>query len=83
MKEIKVLNKNELQIHQAKQILKCKSYNFFVCNILDGLQVLSGWEYANDALDSLRDEREVYEYCKKNVKLKVYTRTYLNNITSK
>ena len=72
-----MLNKNELQV------IKNKDYCFFVCDILDGLKVLSGWEYIEDALDSLRDEIEAYEYYKKNCNLKVYTRTYLKSIISK
>tara|TARA_R100001463_G_scaffold505_2_gene2270 strand:- start:1825 stop:2043 length:219 start_codon:yes stop_codon:yes gene_type:complete len=72
-----MLNKNELQV------IKNKDYCFFVCDILDGLKVLSGWEYAEDALDSIRDEEAACKYYKKNYKLKVYTRTYLNSIISK
>ena len=74
MKNKYVLNKNELQV------IKNKSYSFFVCDILDGLKILSGWEYKDDALDSLKEQEEGYEYLKKDSKLKVYTRTYLKMI---
>ena len=55
-------------------------YKYFVCDIYDGLQILSGWEYKEDALDDLGDTEETADYCNYNCELKVYTRRYLETL---
>ena len=57
-----------------------KDYEYFVCDIYDGLDIISGWEYEADAKDFLNDEEELCEDLFYNVELKVYTRKYLNNL---
>ena len=68
------LNKNKLKEWSNKD------YKFFVCDTYDGLDIISGWEYKEDAKDSLNDELEICEDLFYNVELKVYTRKYLNNL---
>ena len=68
------LNNNQLQEFNNKD------YEYFVCDIYDGLDIISGWEYKEDARDSLNDELEICEDLNYNVELKVYTRRYLNNL---
>ena len=69
-----MLNKNELQT------LKNKEYKFFVCNVIEGLEVLCGWEYKEDALDDMNELKEVYEFNCINEELKVYTKRYINTL---
>ena len=42
---------------QSKELViyNNKKYNFFVCNIIEGLEILEGWEYVEDALDDLSE----------------------------
>ena len=64
-----MLNKNELQV------IKNKENKFFVCDVFDGeLNILSGWEYKEDARDQLQDDLETAENVYYNVELKIYTR---------
>ena len=57
-----------------------KDYKYFVCDIYHDLRILSGWEYKEDAKDSLIDTKEDAENCYYNVDLKVYTRRHLENL---
>ena len=51
----------------SKITIDNKDYKYFVC---DGFKILSGWEYKEDAKDSILDEP--------NPKgLKIFSRTYL------
>ena len=38
-----------------------KEYEYFVCDTYDGLGIISGWEYKEDARDALNDEEEICE----------------------
>jgi len=55
-----------------------KDYEFFVCDTYDGLQILSGWEYKEDARDDLKETQEDAENCYYNVDLRVFTRKTIN-----
>ena len=69
------LNKQELKTFNNKD------YKYFVCDIYDEeIQLLSGWEYKEDASDDLGDTEETADYCNYNCELKVYTRRYLETL---
>ena len=68
------INNNQLQEFNNKD------YKFFVCDTYDGLQILSGWEYKEDARDNLKDTQEDAENCYYNVDLRVYTRRHLESL---
>ena len=60
-----------------------KDYNWFVCDTYDGLDIISGWEYKEDARDSLNDELEICEDLNYNVDLRVFTRKTINYLINK
>jgi len=68
------LNKNELQV------INNKDYAFFVCDTIEGLEILSGWEYKEDAIDDMLETKERYDFLCCNEGLKVYTRRHLNTL---
>ena len=68
---------------QENEVLSNKDYKYFVVDIIEGLDILSGWEYKEDALDSMNELKEELEYNTINEELKVYTRRYLNTINKK
>ena len=73
-----MLNKNELQV------IKNKEYKFFVCDIYDGeLNILSGWQYPEDARDQLQQDKADCELASYNVELKVYTRKTIKSLLNK
>ena len=79
------LNNNKIELNEklnlANTLNKCnKDYEYFVCDIYDGLNIISGWEYKEDAKDALMDEEEICEDNFFNCELKIYTRKYLNNL---
>jgi hypothetical protein len=77
--QVLIAFKNDLCVLKLN-VYNNTEYNFFVCDTLDGLQILSGWEFAEDALDDLNDQRELYDFNCRNEELKVYTRTYLKSL---
>ena len=76
--EITVLKLDGSTIKQ--NIYNNKKYNFFVCDTLIDLQILSGWKYVEDALDDLRELKELYDYHCRNEELKIYTREYIKSL---
>ena len=77
LSKIRKINPRELRVFNNKD------YRFFVCDTIEGLQILSGWEYKTDALDSMKEEKETYSFYCKNEELKIYTRRHLNNLLNK
>lgn len=71
-----------MKLNTIKNILKnSKDYKYFVCDVYDDeLEILSGWEYKEDAQDDLKEMEEMYDYNNYNCELKVYTRRYLENL---
>ncbi len=67
---------------QSKELViyNNKKYNFFVCNIIEGLEILEGWEYVEDALDDLSELKDLYDYHCRNEELKIYTREYIKSL---
>ena len=67
---------------QSKELViyNNKKYNFFVCDIIDGLKILTGWEHKEDALDDLSEKRNLYDFHCKNEELKIYTREYIKSL---
>ncbi len=67
---------------QSKELViyNNKKYNFFVCNIIEGLEILEGWEYVEDALDDLSELKDLYDYHCRNEELTVYTRKYIKSL---
>ena len=67
---------------QSKELViyNNKKYNFFVCDIIDGLKILTGWEHKKDALDDLSEKRNLYDFHCKNEELKIYTREYIKSL---
>jgi hypothetical protein len=69
---------NELVVLKLN-VFNNKKYNFFVCDVIDGFEILTGWEYIEDALDDLSEKRNLYDFhCKKE--LTVYTREYIKSL---
>ena len=73
-----MLNKNQLQT------LNNKDYSFFVVHTRnDEIEILSGWEYKEDAIDDMNELKEVYldsfpiDFYPF---LKVYTKRYINTL---
>ena len=62
------------------ELLNNKDYKYFVVDTLDGLKILSGWEYREDALDDMKEFKDELDYNCINADLKVYTRRYLKSI---
>ncbi len=70
---------NELVVLKLN-VFNNKKYNFFVCDIIDGLKILTGWEHKEDALDDLSEKRNLYDFHCKNEELKIYTREYIKSL---
>ena len=77
--------KDKLKLSRSLQskelhVYNNKKYNFFVCNTIEGLEILEGWEYEEDALDDLSELKDLYEYHSRNEELKVFTREYIKSL---
>lgn len=58
-------------------------YKFFVVNTIDGIETISGWEYKEDAIDSMNDLKEEFDYNNINEELKIYTKRHLKTLLNK
>ena len=61
-------------------LINNEEYKFFVVDTLEGYNILSGWDYKEDALDSMNEFKDELDYNCINSELKVYTRRYLESI---
>ena len=68
-----LINKNN------KQALSNKGYKYYVINI-DNSQILSGWEYKDDAIDDLK-QNQLQLFLHSNIK--VYTKRAVKTLLNK
>ena len=61
-------------------LLLLAHYKFFVVNTIDGIETISGWEYKEDAIDSMNDLKEEFDYNNINEELKIYTRRHIKTL---
>ena len=76
-----MIDKNKINPRELR-VFNNKNYAFFVCDILNGFKILSGWEYKEDALDHqkelIQDFENGFKWSKDS--FKVYTRRHLNTL---